>query len=157
MKRVLFICLGNICRSPSAEAVMTSLSEKNNLSEKIAVDSAGIIGWHSGEPADARMRTHARKRGYELTSLSRQFKPDIDFKKFDYVITMDNQNYQDLRSMDPDNIYGDKIYKMTDFCTRFSVKEVPDPYYGGEQGFEHVLDLLEDACDGLLKFITEDF
>ena len=157
MVKVLFICLGNICRSPSAEAVMKAFVEKINLSDKIIVDSAGIMGWHSGEPADARMRKHAVKRGYNLTSISRQFNPDKDFENFDYVIAMDYENMSDLRSMDKNNLYKDKLHMMTEFNGRISADIVPDPYYGGEEGFENVLDILEDACEGLLEDIRKKY
>ena len=148
--KLLFVCLGNICRSPSAEAVMTALVEREGLSDQIQCDSAGTIGYHAGNPADARMQSHAVKRGYDLTSRSRQFDPSIDFDKFDMVIGMDDQNVSDIKTMDSYDSYGDKIYIMTQFCSEHSETEVPDPYYGGEAGFELVLDLLEDACRGLL-------
>lgn len=156
MVKVLFVCLGNICRSPSAEAVMKSLVEKENLSEKISIDSAGILSWHSGEPADERMQAHAIKRGYNLTSISRQFNPDKDFEKFDYIIAMDYENMRDLRSMDKNNIYKDKLHMMTEFNREISADIVPDPYYGGAAGFENVLDILEDACKGLLETIKNN-
>ena len=153
MKRVLFVCLGNICRSPSAEAVMNAKIKSNNLQDEIIIDSAGIISWHAGEQADHRMRSHAVKRGYNLTSRSRQFDPAVDFEKFDYIIGMDHDNMRDLRDMDPNQKYKDKIHLMTGYCQSIPADVVPDPYYGGGQGFENVLDILEDACEGLLKEI----
>ena len=152
-KHILFVCLGNICRSPSAEAVMNALIRQQGLEEDIICDSAGILDYHAGEPADQRMQAHAIKRGYLLNSISRPINPDIDFDKFDMIIGMDNQNIKDLKSLarTPDD--RNKIYMMTDFCWNHDYKQIPDPYYGGEQGFEFVLDILEDACAGLLDYI----
>lgn len=119
--------------------------------DRFFIDSAGLSGWHSGEPADERMRQHAENRGYELTSRSRKFYPPADFKEFDMIIGMDDQNIRDLRALaDTEEELG-KIHKMTDFCRHFSSRTaIPDPYYGGEAGFELVLDLLEDGVEGLL-------
>jgi len=150
LKRILFVCLGNICRSPSAEAVMQAIINKEGLQDAIKVDSAGIISWHAGEPADGRMQNHARKRGYNLTSISRPFNAEKDFDAFDYIIGMDHENMRDLKAFDPENKYSSKLFLMTDFCKNSSAKFVPDPYYGGGEGFENVLDILEDACRGLL-------
>lgn len=157
MKKILFVCLGNICRSATAEAVMNALIKKNDLTREIECDSAGTIGYHEGEPADARMRKHAKKRNIHLTSISRKVRPETDFKKFDLILGMDDQNIRDLESLDRDGLYTDKIQKMTDFCRQFDTDSVPDPYYGGEEGFELVLDLLEDACSGLLDNFKNEF
>ena len=154
MTEILFVCLGNICRSPSAEAVMQSIIEREGLQKEIKVDSAGILGWHSGEPADRRMQTHATERGYNLTSISRQIKKE-DFQKFDVIIGMDHENMRDLRALDPEKKYNDKLYMMTGFCNHIPADSVPDPYYGGPTGFENVLDILEDACEGLLETIKD--
>ncbi|TAJ06674.1 low molecular weight phosphotyrosine protein phosphatase [Marinilabiliaceae bacterium JC017] len=151
--KILFVCLGNICRSPSAEAVMNQFIEKEGLSKLIKTDSAGVSGYHAGEPADARMKDHAYNRGYTLSSISRQIDPSQDFDYFDYVIAMDNQNIRDLKQMTTENHQQKKIYKMTEFCSSFEASTVPDPYYGGDNGFELVLDILEDACQGLLNHI----
>lgn len=156
MIKVLFVCLGNICRSPSAEGVMQHLIEKKGLHDKIYVDSAGTIAVHAGEKADYRMRSHAIKRGYDLQSISRQFIAKSDFDKFDYIIAMDNNNQKDLLSIARNETDKKKISKMTDYCIQLNQTEVPDPYYGGEQGFELVLDILEDACTGLLKHIIKE-
>ena len=147
--KILFVCMGNICRSPSAEAVMKSYISKHNLSDKIICDSAGTISAHAGEPADLRMQKHANKRGYDLTSISRQITIN-DFEEFDYIIAMDDDNIADIRSFMPDMSLNHKISKMTDYCSKDNPGYVPDPYYGGDAGFEQVLDLLEDACSGLL-------
>ena len=156
MVKVIFVCLGNICRSPSAEAVMNTVVEKAGLSDKIKCDSAGTIAYHAGEPADPRMKKHALKRGYELTSIARKFTPD-DFKEFDYIIAMDRNNYVDLLELDKEAEFVDKISMMTSYCTDHDDEEVPDPYYDGPQGFEHVLDLLEDACEGLINKIKTEY
>jgi len=156
MIKVIFVCLGNICRSPSAEAVMNSLIEKEGLSDKIQCDSAGTIAYHAGEPADARMKKHALKRGYNLTSIARKFTNE-DFGNFDYIVAMDRNNYTDILALDKEAENVDKISMMTSYCSDHDDEEVPDPYYGGPQGFEHVLDLLEDATAGLLEKIKKDF
>lgn len=155
MIKVIFVCMGNICRSPSGEAVMNKFVKKAGLENEIECDSAGTIAYHEGEQADSRMKRHAIKRGYRLTSVARKFK-DIDFEKFDYIIAMDNNNLRDLKSFDRGNKYSNKIFKMTDFSSEKKYDEVPDPYYSGPEGFELVLDILEDSCAGLLDKIIID-
>lgn len=152
MIKVIFVCMGNICRSPSAEAVMNFLVEKAGLSDVIECDSAGTIAFHAGEPADSRMKKHASKRGYNLTSIARKF-THKDFEEFDYVIAMDRNNFTDILAVDKNSEYIDNITMMTSYCSKYEEDEIPDPYYGGPQGFEKVLDLLEDACEGLLEDI----
>ena len=151
--RILFVCLGNICRSPSAEAVMKKLVKDAGFASEIEIDSAGILGYHAGEKADSRMRSHAVRRGYKLESISRPVVP-ADFYDFDLFIGMDDRNIDDLKDKAPDLEAVGKIRKMTDFAENSLYDYVPDPYYGGADGFELVLDLLEDACSGLLKQIT---
>lgn len=153
--KILFVCLGNICRSPSAETIFKHLVAEKGLEDKYEIDSAGTIGFHSGSPADSRMRAHAEKRGYTITSLSRKFTPREDFLKFDLIIGMDNKNIADLKDLTVEDFYLTKIKKMTDYCTIFKEKGIPDPYYGGYDGFEYVLDLLEDSCKGLLTELEE--
>lgn len=155
MINVLFVCMGNICRSPSGEAVMNKLVKRAGLEDEIECDSAGTIANHEGEPADARMKRHALGRGYRLISVARRFR-NSDFEKFDYIIAMDRANYNDLVSFDTEQKYKNKIYMMTDFAENTKYSEVPDPYYGGPEGFETVLDILEDSCEGLLAKIKED-
>ena len=155
-KKILFVCLGNICRSPSAEAVFKGIIKNNGLANQFEVDSAGTSGWHAGESADQRMQSHAVKRGYNLTSLSRKFNPHTDFDHFDMIIGMDDSNIQNLKRMARNGQDLKKIYKMTDFSRKFDYDEVPDPYYGGSSGFELVLDLLEDSCEGLLQKIESN-
>ena len=155
MKRILFVCLGNICRSSSAEEIMRTLVKRAGLQQEIDVDSAGILNYHQGELPDSRMRMHAARRGYELTHRSRPVCTD-DFFEFDRIIGMDDRNIQDLKDKAPSLETEKKICRMTDFCRVKQVDYVPDPYYGGAQGFENVLDILEDACSGLLDEIRKE-
>ena len=155
-KKLLFVCLGNICRSPSAEAVMNGYLKVNLLDDEFECDSAGTGGWHAGERADNRMRIHAARRDYDLTSIARQFNPNNDFDTFDIILGMDQQNVSDLQGMARNQNDLNKIKSMTDYCTRYThYNSVPDPYYGGSDGFELVLDILEDACEGLLNEINK--
>jgi len=144
--------MGNICRSPAAEGVMKKLVADANLEAQIMIDSAGTGGWHSGARADHRMRAAATARGYDLTSMARQLK-DSDLVEFDLVLIMDEQNRRDLRAFDRECQHDAKVHFLCEFCTQHTTKEVPDPYYGGAQGFENVLNLLEDGCAGLLKHL----
>jgi len=148
--KILFVCLGNICRSPSAEGVMKKLIKDKGLENRVYIDSAGTHGYHEGELPDSRMRAHAARRGYNLDSRSRPVKYS-DFFDFDLIIGMDDRNIANLKRMAPDDESVKKIHRMTEYCTRHTLDHVPDPYYGGADGFELVLDLLEDACEGLLK------
>ncbi len=154
--KILFVCLGNICRSPSAEAVMKGLVEKAGRAGEFEIDSAGTAAWHAGEPADSRMQVHARRRGYNLTSISRKVEVDFDFNHFDYIIAMDDQNMKDLKAMDQYSNQLVKMHMMTDFSEKYDYNSIPDPYYGGDSGFELVLDLLEDTCQGFLKHISNE-
>lgn len=154
-KRVLFVCLGNICRSPSAEAVFNNILEKEGLKNQIECDSAGTTAYHAGEPADKRMQGHAIQRGYRLTSISRPVDPVTDFDEFDYIVGMDDNNVWDLKKMTRNLQQQQKIHKMTDFSSNEHYQSVPDPYYGGAEGFELVLDILEDACRGLVDEIRK--
>lgn len=154
MKKVLFVCLGNICRSPAAEEIMRKLVEDAGLEDSFVLDSAGLIDYHEGEPADGRMRAHAARRGYRITHLSRPVKYD-DFFDFDVIVGMDDRNISKLRAMAPGLEEEQKVVRMTDYCRLKVVDHVPDPYYGGASGFENVLDILEDACAGLLDALRE--
>ena len=156
MIKVLFVCTGNICRSPAAEGIFRKFVRDANLENDISIDSAGTIGYHSGELPDARMRKHASARGYNLDSRARQFNPKKDFEEFDYIITMDNYNYTDLIQLDRKKLYTNKIFKMADFISDKNISEVPDPYYGGAEGFEFVIDILEDGTKNLLTKIKKD-
>ena len=153
-KSLLFVCLGNICRSPAAEGVFLHLLDQRGLNDQFIVDSAGTGGWHVGNPADRRMQAAANKRGIQLPSRARQISLD-DLRTFDLVLTMDDANLAAVRSLvdEAGSQATATIQPMLSFSTAFSETEVPDPYYGGEAGFEHVLDLLEDACSNLLDDI----
>lgn len=148
MVSILFVCLGNICRSPMAEGIFRKILDREKASEQFNIDSAGLIGVHQGELPDHRMRYFAGKRGYSLTHRSRQFSR-ADFDRFDMIIGMDDQNIAGLKQLAMTLEEDAKIYRMTDFCQHIEATHVPDPYYGGDQGFENVIDLLEDACEGL--------
>jgi protein-tyrosine phosphatase len=135
-----------------AEAVMKKLVENAGLSQEIEIDSAGLISYHEGEDADPRMRMHARRHGYNLTHISRPVRVS-DFDYFDLIVGMDEQNHDKLVRLAPTLEDEEKIVRMTDYCTQHVIDHVPDPYYGGEQGFENVIEILEDACSGLLDKI----
>ena len=156
MKKILFVCLGNICRSPTAEGVMNKLLEEKSLSHKIECDSAGTSSVHSGELPDSRSIKHALKRGVSMNSRSRPFDKSIDFDKFDLILVMDKNNLRSIKNQDLNNIYSEKIRLMTEFCSSMKVEEVPDPYFSGDEGFEVVLDILEDASEGLLKHLLNE-
>jgi protein-tyrosine phosphatase len=156
MKQVLFVCLGNICRSPSAEAVFNALIVKHGLEGELQCDSAGTAAYHTGDQADYRMKQFAQKRGYRLTSISRPVNPKVDFYRFDYIIGMDRQIVHDLKALTRNENDRKKIFLMTDFCQYLKYDSVPDPYYGGAGGFELVLDILEDACEGLITKIQNE-
>lgn len=148
--KILFVCLGNICRSSSAEGVMLRLVKEAGLENLFEIDSAGILSYHQGELPDPRMRAHAARRGYQLLHRSRPVRTE-DFYHFDLIIGMDDRNIDDLKERAPSPAEWEKIHRMTEFCTRFAhADHVPDPYYGGAEGFEYVLDILEDACAGLM-------
>ena len=148
--RILFVCLGNICRSPAAEEIFRDFAKKQNVIDKFEIDSAGTYGGHSGELPDARMRAAAAKRGYKLIHRSRKFVSD-DFDCFDKIIVMDDDNYETVCMRAPTIEATEKVCRMTDFSCKFSIDHVPDPYYEGADGFEYVLDILEDACENLLN------
>jgi len=150
MKSILFICLGNICRSPAAEGVFRKRVMEAGRDHEFNIDSAGTNGYHNGERADPRMRAAAATRGYVLDSISRRI-DHKDFDEFDLIVTMDDTNYRHITTMHPG--IGADVVRICDYCETHGTTEVPDPYYGGEQGFHEVLDILEDACSNLLKRI----
>ena len=152
---MLFICLGNICRSPAAQAVMQAMVDERGLTDRFYIDSAGIGGWHIGDLPDKRMRVHARPRGYELTHRARKVQSG-DFEDFDLIVGMDASNVDDLCNLAMTLEQQDKVVMMGDYIRQYpNYDHVPDPYYEGSEGFELVLDLLEDACDNLLDRIIE--
>jgi protein-tyrosine phosphatase len=148
-RSILFVCLGNICRSPAAEAVFLKLLEVKDLSDAFRVDSAGTGAWHVGERADPRMRAAAADRGIELRSRARKITAR-DLDGFDLILTMDDDNLVQTRRLDPTGQHHGRIRSLAPYCRHNRVDAIPDPYGGGPDGFEHVLDLLEDACDALL-------
>jgi len=153
MNRVLFVCLGNICRSSAAEGVMQHLLNKQN-EQGVFVDSAGMIATHQGERADSRMIKHAKNRGIDLKSISRPIQAS-DLENFDFIIAMDKSNLSGIHSM-ADEHHKQKVFLMSHFCSKYKNEEVPDPYYGGAEGFEFVLDMVTDGCLGLIKHIKNE-
>jgi protein-tyrosine phosphatase len=152
MTRVLFVCMGNICRSPTAEGVFRRLVRDEGLEDEIEIDSAGTGGWHVGEPPDSRSTEAARRRGIELEGAARQFSA-ADFDRFDLILAMDAENRNELLSVAPDDDARAKVRLFREFDRASNGSgdlDVPDPYFGGEQGFEHVLDLVDAAARGLL-------
>lgn len=149
--KLLFVCLGNICRSPAAEEVFRTLAIERGLGDRFEVDSAGTYSGHRGQLPDKRMRVHAARRGYNLTHRARPVM-ESDFEEFDLIVAMDDANREDLRAIAPSPETREKIVLMAPYCRRpFGYDHVPDPYYEGSEGFEIVLDMLEDACSGLLE------
>ena len=149
---ILFVCMGNICRSPTAEGVFRHLVNQANLQQHIHIDSAGTHAYHVGNPPDFRAQQAARDRNIDLSSQRARQVKNTDFNHFDYILAMDHSNYTDLTNI----CSGDdeeKLHLFLDFARHSKEQEVPDPYYGGDQGFEHVLDLIEDAAQGLLNDI----
>lgn len=156
--KILFICLGNICRSCTAEEIFRTLAaEQSDLKQRYTVDSAGIIDYHEGELPDSRMRAHARKHGYELTHRSRPILSE-DFHKFNLIVAMDNRNYDKLQRMAyAEGVDESIVVKMADYLQHHPEhKSIPDPYYGTERDFELVIELLEDACQNLLHTLEQD-
>lgn len=152
--RVLFVCLGNICRSPTAHGIFEAQVNNAGCQERIEVDSCGTGGWHVGSPPDARAMAEAAERGYDLSHLRARQLRDSDFLEFDYIVAMDNDNLNDLRRQQPENSNA-KLVLFLDYGSAYEYDEVPDPYYGGIDGFAQVLDLVEDASAGLLRTLTD--
>jgi protein-tyrosine phosphatase len=154
MINVLFVCLGNICRSPTADGIFRKLVSREKLERAITVDSAGTSEWHLGKMPDGRTIAAAKKRGYDLSVLRARQVSAADFDEFDYVLAMDNSNLRDLQKIKPQHYEG-HLGLFLDFGSNKNYREVPDPYYGGEDGFELVLDLVEEAAKGLLAHIRQ--
>ena len=152
---VLFVCTGNICRSPTAEAVFRKLAGGAGMEKRILADSAGTHGYHIGEPPDARAVAAAAKRGYDLSGLRARRVERADFQRFDLIVAMDRDHHAILSRMAPVP-ESHKLRLMMSFARRFDEREVPDPYYGGMTEFERVLDMLEDAAQGLLDFVARN-
>lgn len=154
-KKILFVCLGNICRSPAADGIFRNLVKEKGLENQFKIDSAGLYAGHAGDLPDHRMRIHAQRRGYKLDHISRPVSSS-DFDYFDMIIAMDDSNYSRLRNMAPTIEAQNKVIKMIDYVKNFpQYSHVPDPYYEGAQGFELVLDLLEDGCSNLLDSLIK--
>jgi protein-tyrosine phosphatase len=152
---ILFVCLGNICRSPAAEGIMKQLAEQRGWGHRLDIDSAGIGSWHVGQLPDSRMRRHGARHGYDFSSRARQFSPK-DFDRFDLVVGMDAENVADLRRQARRASDEQKIRCMADYLRRHPGQaSVPDPYYGGDRDFEWAIELIEDGCEGLLCDLEE--
>lgn len=153
---LLMVCMGNICRSPTAHGVMRARIAARGWQHWVAVDSCGTHAHHVGEPADARAQQHAQRRGYDLSDLrARQLQAD-DFRRHDLILVMDHENMARLEQLCPAALQY-KLHLLTQFCSRYRSATVPDPYYGGATGFEKVLDLVEDACDGVLAHLEHRY
>ena len=154
---VLFVCLGNICRSPAAEALFIKKIKKQGIEDRFFIDSAGTGSWHVGKKADSRMRLAAKDRGVHITSKARQIEKN-DFQKFNYILTMDDSNYKNVMSLKNRETYSDSctVRKIQEFANSFYEKEVPDPYFGGEEGFNYVLDILTDSTSGFLDYVFKN-
>lgn len=151
-RSVLFVCLGNICRSPTAEGILRQMAADRGLDEHIEVDSAGTIRYHNGSPADPRMQAAAADRGYELTSISRVITPD-DFERFDLIVAMDSDNWRDIQSLADREQEHVKLF--SDFLPEGHPRDVPDPYLG-EAGFDRALDIIEQGCPAILELLFPD-
>jgi len=155
MIKILFICMGNICRSPTAHGVFRKMVADKGLEDKISVDSAGTHAYHVGNQPDNRSMQAALARGVDISDLTARQLDDYDFEEFDYLLVADEDNYHLTREASPIERRG-KIQYILDFAKHSAVKEVPDPYYGQGNGFERVLDLIEDACEGLLEKLEKE-
>ena len=149
---VLFVCMGNICRSPTAHGVFRHRLAEQGLAVRVRVDSAGTHGYHAGNPPDERSQAHAARRGYDLSDLRARPLTGADFERHDLILVMDRDNHLQVSERCPQD-YAHKVRRFTDFCVRRQADAVPDPYYGEARGFEEVLDLVEDACEGLLLHV----
>lgn len=153
---LLFICLGNICRSPAAHAVMQAMIKERGLDKVISVDSAGIGDWHVGQLPDERMRRQGAARGYVVDHRARQFRAEDDFDRFGLVVVMDEQNYKAITALARTSADRAKVVRLADYFTRHKGQDhVPDPYYGTADDFDYALTLIEDGCEGLLHSITD--
>jgi protein-tyrosine phosphatase len=154
-QQILFVCLGNICRSPAAHGIMEAVIEREGLQSEVKIDSAGTYGGHAGDLPDPRMRAAGKKRGYNFTHRSRKVRSE-DFERFDLLLAMDDSVYESLSRLSPSVEGLQKLERMADYIpAHFGYDYVPDPYYEGADGFELVLDMLEDGCSELLRQLNE--
>ena len=153
--RVLFVCMGNICRSPTAEGAFLALLKQEGVHEQVNIDSAGTHAYHVGEAPDLRAQKTAEGRGYNLSGLRARKVIFADFEDYDYLLAMDEDNYEHLMSACPDE-YKDKVQYFLDYAPHIETREVPDPYYGGKYGFDRVLDMVEEASIGFLDSLKQN-
>ncbi len=154
--KILFVCLGNICRSPSAEGIMNHLIQHRQMGSEISCDSAGTSSYHIGSPPDSRMIKAASRQGISLSGQARQFQRQ-DFEAFDLILAMDRQNYDDIIRLGPSGQHAHQVRLMCEFCRHHDEKDVPDPYYFRDlEGFDYVINLLQDACEGLLEHLISE-
>jgi protein-tyrosine phosphatase len=147
--QVLFVCLGNICRSPAAEIIFRQQAADAGRLGEFHIDSAGTISHHEGSPPDSRMSAALKRQGFTVAGRARQIET-ADLETFDLIVTMDESNLRDVRSLDPSGKFHGKIRPFVSFCRDHDDLRVPDPYYGGQRGFDHVIELLKDGCEGIL-------
>ena len=150
--QILFVCLGNICRSPAAEIIFRQQAADAGRSDEFQIDSAGTIGFHHGSPPDPRMSEALERHGFTVSGRSRQIDAS-DLETYDLIVTMDESNLNAVRDLDPEGTFHGKIRPFVGFCRTFDDLRVPDPYYGGQRGFDHVIELLKDGCQGILAEI----
>ncbi|MBI2424991.1 MAG: low molecular weight phosphotyrosine protein phosphatase [Candidatus Hydrogenedentes bacterium] len=155
MLRVLFVCLGNICRSPTAEGIFSHKVAAAGLAGRIESDSAGTSAWHAGEAPDGRAQEEAERRGIDIGRQRSRAVVSSDFEAFDLILAMDSENLRELKSRCPQDLQG-KLHRLLDYAPQGEHRDVPDPYYGGPQGFARVFDMIDDACDGLLAAVRRD-
>ena len=153
-KSILFVCMGNICRSPAAEIVFRKMAEDAGLEDELTIDSAGTINYHTGNPPDPRMSEALDQKGYRVAGRARQVQAE-DLERFDLILTMDEDNLADVRALDGKGVYGDKIRAFVEYLEHHDAPRIPDPYYGGQKGFDQVIELLEDGCTGLIHQLED--
>ncbi|TVP78957.1 MAG: low molecular weight phosphotyrosine protein phosphatase [Puniceicoccaceae bacterium] len=154
MHHILFLCMGNICRSPAAHCYMQHLVDQAGLTEQFDIESAGTIGFHQGATPDSRMQAVMKARGIPVIGRSKHL-DSFDLEHYDLILAMDESNLADACALDPKGQYRKKIKLFSEYCSEHAITDVPDPYYGGEDGFDHVMDIIEDGCRNLLKSLTD--